>query len=91
MSRRHSHHTMRQTSLDAAASVPPTIEERVLRAIQDAGDQGATDYELTMTTGVKNLSVGACRNKLMRQGKVVETDGRRPTDTGRMAIVWKAA
>ena len=51
----------------------------------------ATDYELSVATGILRSSASKRRQELVELGHVVDTGQRRPTDTGTMAIVWRCS
>lgn len=84
------------TEVQAAASVrkpASKLRRQVLEALARAGDDGLTDFELA-----RNLkhpirhSPGTRREELIEGGwPIVDTGRRRPTDTGRQAIVWALA
>lgn len=63
-------------------------QRKVLDALAVAGGAGLTDFELADRTGVKQTSIGKRRGELRDAGLVVDSGRRRPSDTGRPAIVW---
>ena len=65
----------------------PNQRLRVWRALIEAGD--ATDYELSVATGILRSSAAKRRQELVELGYVVETPFRRKTDTGSNAVVWR--
>lgn len=86
-------HSNPTTSHDAAVQIKPeaaTLRARVLDAIAAAGDKGATDDEIEQATGLVHQTASARRRELVLAGKLVDI-GRRPTRSGRKAIVWTVA
>ena len=65
--------------------------ERVLAAIQMAGEDGLTDFEIADQLEMYLSSVNATRNALMRKGRVRKSGSRRPSGRGGTATVWLAA
>lgn len=83
-----------ETERIAAALVAPRAgsqRSRVLEALQQAGQYGATDNELHFVhkIGARPHVPGTRREELIRDGwPIVDSGKRRPTDTGAPAIVW---
>lgn len=67
----------------------PSQRIRIWEALQALGL--ATDYELSIYTGILRSSAGKRRQELTDLGHVVATDQRRNTDTGTSAIVWRCS
>jgi len=65
----------------------PNQRTRVWEALKALG--AATDYELAQATGILRSSAAKRRQELVDLGYVVETQERRPTDTGTLAVVWR--
>lgn len=65
----------------------PSQRRRVWNALKELGD--ATDYELSVATGILRSSAAKRRQELVDLGYVVETPFRRLTDTGTKAVVWR--
>lgn len=81
------------TSKAAAASVAETSgkdRSKVYRAIQLSGPMGMTDEELQLGLGMNQNSERPRRVELVNAGLVCDSEGRRKTSRGRMAIVWIA-
>lgn len=81
------------TSLAAAQRIAPYIpalEARVLEALRAAGEHGATDKELEAATGLAHETCSARRRWCVLRGLVVDSGLRRPTPSGRAAVVWRA-
>lgn len=78
------------TEVAAAASDRTTLRERVLEVYRNAGPRGLSDYEASVRAGIaRPHSAGTRREELIRRGyRIVDSGQRRPTDSGRMAIVW---
>lgn len=85
---------MQDTSLEAYAEAtkePKKGEwlEKILKFLEERGIEGATDEEMDISFGT-----GASRTNrphrlsLVKQGSVVNSGKRRPTRSGRSAIVW---
>lgn len=87
---------MQATSLAAYASVQNSISANA-QCILDYMERstlypnGMTAYEVGLMLKMKPQSVSARINELHTQGKLVDGGARRPTDTGRKAIVWRTA
>lgn len=78
-----------KTAADNAQRRGPSQRKRIWEALQALG--GATDYELAMATGILRSSAAKRRQELVELGHVIETNQRRPTDTGTLAIVWRCS
>ncbi len=65
----------------------PSQRARIWNALVVAGT--ATDYELSIATGLLRSSAGKRRQELTDLGLVEATDERRRTDTGSLAVVWR--
>jgi len=79
---------MQETSLEAYASVNfgnYPLKDKVLICLL-AG--GLTDEEIEDKLVAKHQTVSACRNNLMKKKWVEDSGERRPTSSGRDAIVW---
>lgn len=87
-------HSNPTTSHDAAVQIKPeaaTLRARVLDVITKAGDTGATDDEIEQVTGLVHQTASARRRELALGSKIVDSGQRRPTRSGRKAIVWIVA
>jgi predicted ArsR family transcriptional regulator len=62
-------------------------DQRILAYIQTNG--GATCCEVETALGMLHQSASATITHLRKAGYIVDTGERRPTNTGRMAIVWQ--
>src|SRR5712664_4216138 len=67
-----------------------TLQTVVAEAIRAAGTRGMTDDELAVALGIGISSVNARRRELVLKNVVTDSRRRRPTRTGRAAIVWVA-
>ena len=80
------------TSQAAADSQTPerlTRDRRLaLVELAKAYPHGLTDFDLAARTGRKQTSIGKRRHELVEAGMAIDTDERRPSDTGAMAKVW---
>lgn len=73
----------------AAALRAPSVRQRVLLALSDAGEYGATDYEVSKVLGILRTTAGKRRVELQRLGLCERTDKRRLTDTATTAVVHR--
>ena len=76
-----------QAAAAAASKRGPSQRKRVYNALVMLG--AATDYELSVATGILRSSAAKRRQELTTLGYVLDTGERRATDTGTSAIVWK--
>jgi hypothetical protein len=85
--------TSSRTSREAAVLIAPhsaTLRARVLTIIRNCGDQGATDDEIEVVTGLRHQTASARRRELVL-GNFIKDSGRtRPTRSNRQATVWVA-
>jgi len=90
MTRQHSHHHMRETSLKAYAELKPELGPRQNEVFNAIGDYpGSTDAELTIILGYKDPNaVRPRRFELVEQGLVVEGLKRKCVYSGRKALTW---
>lgn len=65
----------------------PSQRDKVLLALHDLGT--ATDYELGEHCGILRSSAAKRRQELVELGLVIDSNERRKTDTGTLAIVWR--
>lgn len=83
------------TSAAAYAAIRPHITAQAKRILdylstaQSGGVSGFTSYQLGVYLAMKPQSVSARVNELHEKGWIEDTGLRRPTDTGRKAIVWR--
>lgn len=86
------HREPHDTEIVAAVSQRPAsgaLRARVHAEFVTAGDAGRTDYENAVALGMFRHSAGTRREELIKRGALIVDSGRRrPTDTGRPAIVW---
>jgi hypothetical protein len=88
------HHDGHDTELESAAAIA-TVAGRIRRAVVEhlraVGERGATDYEtwVAIEMGRYPHVVATRREELIEKGwPIIKTKERRPTNTGRNAIVW---
>ena len=82
---------IRSTSVAAKKSMKPFAAaqvDHVLDFIVRRGKKGATLEEIANGTRIKLQSVCPARLMLEKHGFVVDSGLRRPTSSGRKAIVW---
>lgn len=78
-----------QMAADSQTPERLTRDRRLaLVALAKAYPEGLTDFELAARTGRKQTSIGKRRHELVEAGMAIDTDERRPSDTGAMAKVW---
>ena len=76
------------TSREAARARPRgTVDEQILDVVRELG--GAADHEIEARTGLKHQTISGNRRHLVERGKLHASDERRPTPSGRNAIVWR--
>lgn len=80
-------HDTAHEAADHASKRGPSQRRRVWEALKHLGS--ATDYELSVATGILRSSAAKRRQELVELGYVVETPYRRKTDTGSNAVVWR--
>lgn len=73
----------------AAALRAPSVRQRVLLALVDAGEYGSTDFELSAALHILRTTAGKRRVELQRLGLCERTDKRRLTDTATTAVVHR--
>ena len=86
-------HNFRDTSKEAARLIEPkagALRLRILGEIQVRGSFGATCDELEQAFGMSHQTVSARCRELNMTGKTKDSGQRRPTRSGRKAIVWVA-
>lgn len=64
------------------------LESQVFTAIASRGAQGVTDDELELMTGLRHQTVSARRRTLVLKQLICDSERRRPTRSGRPAVVW---
>lgn len=83
------------TSHDAALSLDealPTLEARVLRALENAGDFGATIDELVDALGdLDKVTISPRLRPLCNKGLVRDLGAQRKGKSGRFQTVWVTA
>ena len=86
LARTEDHDTAHEAA-DHASKRGPSQRRRVWEALKQLGS--ATDYELSVATGILRSSAAKRRQELVDLGYVIETPYRRKTDTGSNAVVWR--
>jgi hypothetical protein len=87
-------HARTDTSIDAADSIIDSINElqrTILAFILDTEGEdvtGATCDEIEEELGLKHQTASARVRELSQRGLIVDSGDRRPTRSGRQAIVW---
>lgn len=83
----------RETSLDAAISMSPfaaACRQRVFDLLADSGAMGLIDEEQQNLLGMRGNTQRPRRIELFRMGLIAPSADKRPTRSGRMAVVWQA-
>lgn len=86
-------HQRTDTSKAAAEQIrsdAPRLRRLVFEYIRSCGRDGATDQECQEALGLASNSQGPRRIELTNSGHVRDSGERRPTRSGRGAIVWIA-
>lgn len=86
--------TQRDTSQAAAASIQPMaidLRAKVFAHISGCAEKGATCAEIETALGMSHQTASARLVELERRGMVQDLGERRPTATGRKAVVWYSA
>jgi hypothetical protein len=86
-------HNRTATSTAAAVAIDraaPRLRSLVYRFIAGRGEYGATDQECQLGLALSSQTQGPRRVELERSGHVRDSGERRPTLSGRKAIVWVA-
>lgn len=80
------------TSTAAAVSIEPGLatKQGLVLALLRISPLGLTDDDLERLTSTRHQTVSARRRELVLAGLVVDSGDRRPTSSGRSAVVWKA-
>lgn len=81
------------TSREAARSLEgqiPEMEWRVLEYLIRCGERGGTDQEIQLATSLAESTERPRRVSLVQQGLVTDSGKTRRTQSGRLAIVWRA-
>lgn len=82
---------MQETSRQAYDSIQvelPQLEGRVYESIWLAGQSGLTCHEVEHRTGLAHQTASARIRDLREKGHLRDSGKRRPTGSGRAAIVW---
>ncbi|MCK5550627.1 MAG: hypothetical protein KAI41_08855 [Hyphomicrobiaceae bacterium] len=81
------------TSLIAAhliADETLTLRAKVYLWIYRQGERGATDDEIERALEMRHQTASARRRELVLQGRIEDSERRRPTSSGRPAAIWVA-
>jgi biotin operon repressor len=68
----------------------PKLEHLVLQSIRQSGDRGMTGDELAEDTNIFRHTCCPRLAPLKRKGLIVDSGERRPGNTGKKQIVWRA-
>jgi hypothetical protein len=88
----HQRHS--ETSLEAAEGARKRInrlQQEVLGFVAAAGPEGATDDEMQIGLRMNPSTQRPRRVELVQKGFIMDSERRRPTRTGRRAVVWITA
>ena len=78
----------RMQSYQRIAALLPELQRVVLEYVLQTGDRGATDEELCQALALRLDTGRARRCELRDMGIVADSTKRRPTHSGRSAVVW---
>ena len=81
------------TRREAAERIAPFVHDQrgaVLAFVRAQGRRGAIDQEITEALGICADSCRGRRVELVQAGKLVDSEQRRPTRSGRRAVCWIA-
>jgi DNA-binding MarR family transcriptional regulator len=81
-----------ETAYAAAAAVEDNVthlQRIVLDALLVAGDKGMTSQEISDYTKIDRVTISPRLRPLADKGLIVDSEERRPGNTGKMGIVWK--
>ena len=84
-------HQAAETSREAARQIAGDVnalQRRVLDVLKRFGAFGCTDRELENATGLIGSTLRPRRCELREKGLIRDSGKRRPTPSGRPAIVW---
>lgn len=79
-----------RAAAEAARVTTPKQRAAVLRFLEERGQLGATDEEIQLALELRSQSEGPRRGELVKAGLVRDSGQRRPTTSGRAAVVWIA-
>lgn len=79
-----------EAAAESVAKDTPRLRELVMAAIVARGDEGATDDEIEVATGLRHQTASARRRELVLLNRLDDTGRRRTTRSGRSAAVWRA-
>lgn len=85
---------IRDTSIAALESmklVAPSLRERIAKRYDSLSDIGATCEEIEKWFCGSHQTISSAMRTLQKRGVIVDSGKRRPTSSGRMAIVWVRA
>ena len=84
---------MRPTSIAALASIEPAasgLRAIIYQCIFEEGERGAVCDELEAALDMRHQTASARIRELAQRGLIVDSLRRRPTRSGRAAVVWTA-
>ena len=85
---------IRDTSIAALESmkfVAPSLRERITKHYDVLGDAGATCEDVEKWFCGSHQTISSAMRTLQQRGVIVDSGRRRPTSSGRPAIVWVRA
>ncbi len=81
----------RDTSIAAARSIEPQLPKLAAQVLALIAAAPRTCFEVETETGLSHQTASARIRELNLKGKIQDSGQRRPTGSGRNAIVWKVA
>lgn len=85
---------IRDTSIAALESmklVAPSLRDRIAERYARIGDVGATCEEIERWFCRSHQTISSAMRAIQKRGAIVDSGKRRPTSSGRQAIVWVSA
>jgi len=84
----YSNETTSKEAAKAIVASAATLRSQIFKFLQERGEYGATDLEISAALGMKLSTVNPRRGELVDAGKVADSGRKRKTPSGRMSIVW---
>lgn len=79
-----------QAAAEAMIDHAPNVRRRIFAFLVSRAERGATDDEIEQALDLSHQTASARRNLLVREGAVENSEAKRPTRSGRAAVVWVA-
>lgn len=82
-------HNFRDTSKDAAKSMEPHVSRLAADILGRLRAKSSTAHEIEASSGMRMQTISARIRELTLKGYLEDSGERRPTPSGRNAIVWR--